>query len=88
MKETTEFFPAHHPLQSRIKMHGITFTQLREALNGSLEQIEISMMFSGIVPMPAAVETAIEDYLDFVEDCRAYDDIPDEVSNIVWKEIS
>ena len=76
-----------HPFQKRAKMLGIMLTELREALQGYWDEVEISMMLSGVDRMPASVESVIEEYLDFVKDCRAYDEIGDEVSNIVWGEI-
>ena len=88
MKRRKTFFPiTTHPLRARVKRLGITLPELREALQGRWDEVEISMMLWGAEQMPAEVETVIEEYLGFVKYCPAYDEISDEVSNIVRGEI-
>ncbi len=88
MKKETKLYIIPHPFQRRVKKLGITLTDLREALQGCWEETEISMMLMGAEQMPFKVETAIEEYLDFIEGPREYDEITNEVSNILMGEIS
>jgi hypothetical protein len=77
-----------HPLCERAKTLGVPLQELRRALGDRHSETKISRMLLNVDYMPVWVEIEIENYLNLVEYGPEYEETPDEIADILWKEIS